>query len=235
MLDSRSIKSGKYPTILNHEVVGSLLGLFVQMVSAENVQKGFSLLKDRLNEEIISEKLSIIDDPAYPDSIHNVPADAQGVATNKKNIVQNGRLKTYLHSIKTAKKDKTEPTGNAFRSSYKGTESINPVNIVIEKGDLSSEELIEKMGEGVLITNVQGMHAGANAVSGEFSLSAEGFRIENGKKAYPIEQITLNGNLLSMLRDVIEVGADKQQAMTFSYGTFVPSLYIKEMDIAGSD
>ncbi len=235
MLDSKSIKSGKYPTILNHEVVGSLLGLFVQMISAENVQKGFSLLKGKLGKEIISEKLSILDDPAYPDSIHNVPADAQGVATAKKRIVQHGSLKTYLHSIKTAKKDGTDPTGNAFRGSYKGTETINPVNIVIKKGDLSMEDLMQKMSDGVLITEVQGMHAGANAVSGEFSLSAAGFRIENGKRAYPIEQITLNGNLLSMLGDVMEVGADRQQAMTFSYGTFVPSLYIKEMDIAGSD
>ncbi len=235
LLDAKSIKSGKYQIVLNYNVLGNILGLLVQMISAENVQKGFSLLKNKLGEKIVSEKITIMDKRYYPDSIFNCPADSQGIATKDKAIISNGVLNTYLHSLKTALKDGVSPTGNAFRSSYKGIESIMPINIDFQDGEMTLEELFKSMKSGLYITGVQGMHSGANPVSGEFSLSAEGFKIEEGKKAYPIEQITLSGNLLKMLQNIQEIGSDKQMSMVMSHGMYVPSVLIKEMDIAGNE
>ncbi len=235
LLDAKSIKSGKYPVILNYNVLGNILGLLVQMISAENVQKGFSLLKNKLGEKIFSEKITIMDRRFYKDSIFNCPADSQGSLTKDKEIVSGGVLTTYLHSLKTAFKDGVAPTGNAFRGSYKGTESILPVNIDFKEGDISLEGLFEIMKSGLYITGVQGMHSGANPVSGEFSLSAEGYKIEDGKKAYPVEQITLSGNLLKMLQNIQEIGSDKQMAMVMSHGMYTPSVLINEMDIAGNE
>ncbi|HRW33542.1 MAG TPA: TldD/PmbA family protein [Thermotogota bacterium] len=235
LLDAKSIKSGKYQVVLNYNVLGNILGLLVQMISAENVQKGFSLLKNKLGEKIVSEKITILDKRYYPDSIFNCPADSQGIVTTDKAIISNGVLNTYLHSLKTALKDGVSPTGNAFRRSYKGTESISPINIDFQEGKANLDDLFEHMKDGLYITGVQGMHSGANPVSGEFSLSAEGFKIEDGKKAYPIEQITLSGNLLRMLQNIQEIGSDKQMAMVMSHGMYVPSVLIKEMDIAGNE
>jgi len=235
LLDAKSIKSGKYPVILNYNVLGSILGLLVQMLSAENVQKGYSLLKNKLGEKIFSDKITITDKRFYKNSIFSRPADSQGILTKDKEIISGGVLTTYLHSLKTALKDGVEPTGNAFRSSYKGTETILPVNMDFKAGDMSLEGLFEIMQSGLYITGVQGMHSGANPVSGEFSLSAEGFKIEDGKKAYPVEQITLSGNLMKMLQTVQEIGSDKQMAMVMSHGMYTPSVLIKEMDVAGSE
>ena len=234
LLDAKSIKSGKYQVVLSHNVLGNIMGLLVQMISAENVQKGFSLLKGKLGEKIVSENITITDRRFYPDSIFNCPADSQGTLTKDKAIISGGVLSSYLHSLKTALKDGVSPTGNAFRSSYKGTESIQPVNIDFNPGDSNLDELFEQMGSGLFITGVQGMHSGANPVSGEFSLGAEGYKIEEGKKAYPVEQITLSGNLLQMLQNVKSIGSDQQMAMVMSHGMYTPSILISEMDIAGT-
>lgn len=235
LLDAKSLKSGKYPVVLSNNVLGNILGLLVQMISAENVQKGFSLLKNKIGEKIISDKITITDTRFYKDSIFNCPADSQGTLTKDKELISGGVLTTYLHSLKTALKDGVSPTGNAFRRSYKGTESILPVNVDFKEGDISLEGLFEQMGTGLYITGVQGMHSGANPVSGEFSLSAEGYKIDGGKKAYPVEQITLSGNLLKMLQNVKQIGSDKQMAMVMSHGMYTPSVLISEMDIAGNE
>jgi PmbA protein len=235
LLDAKSVKSGKYDVVLNNDVFSNLLGLFLHMISADNVQKGLSLLKGKLDEKIASELLSIRDVRNYTDSIFNTPADSQGVVTKDKDLLKDGVLKTFLHSLKTAAKDGVEPTGNAFRGSYKGTESISPVNVDVKAGDITLEELFGKMNNGLYITSVQGMHSGANPISGEFSVGAEGFKIEDGKKVFPVEQITLSGNLLNVLKSMKAVASDKKMAFAMASGIFTPSVLIDKMDIAGDE
>ncbi|HOO31828.1 MAG TPA: TldD/PmbA family protein [Thermotogota bacterium] len=235
LLDAKSLKSGKYDVVLDNDVFSDLLGLFIQMISAENVQKGLSLLNGKLGEKVASELLSIRDVRSYTDSIFDTPADAQGVVTQDKDILRDGVLKTFLHSLKTAAKDGVKPTGNAFRSSYKGTETISPVNIDVKSGLMTLEKLFATLNDGVYITNVQGMHSGANPISGEFSVGAQGFRIEGGRKSFPVEQITLSGNLLSMLQSIKGVGSDKKMAFAMSSGIFTPSVLVDKMDIAGNE
>ncbi len=232
-LGAKSISSGKYRALLRRDVFSSFLTLFTRMISAESVQKGFSLMKGKIGEKIFDEKVTIYDKNVFKGSMFNTPFDSQGVPTTDKVLVENGILKTYLHSLKTAVKDGVSPTGNAFRRSYKGKESISPINIIVEKGDSTFEQLTEALGNGVIITDVQGMHSGANPVSGDFSLGAEGFYVENGSIVHPVEQITVAGNLLNIFKRIIGMGNDVKIAPEFSQGIYTPSILIEEIDIAG--
>ncbi len=233
-LGAKSLPGGKYSVLLQGDVFTELLQLFFEMVNAENVQKGLSLLSGKIGKQVFSDAINIVEDPDYPGSIFTVPFDSQGVPTSKKRIIDHGTLTTFLHSLKTAKKDGVQPTGNAFRSSYKSKESIHPCNAYVEPGDQSIESLIQAIGNGLIITDVQGMHSGANPVSGDFSVSAEGFLIESGQITYPIEQITLSANLINMLSQVEGLSNQLRMGLSFSMGLWSPDVWIRNMDIAGS-
>ena len=229
-IGGRSIPSGKYKAILYNEAMVSLLSTFCDIFDADAAQKGLSLLKDKEGEIIASDVVTIVDDPLLDNGFASTPFDDEGVATYKKELVSKGELKTLLHNLKTAYKAGCKSTGNGFKYSYASPVSISPTNLYIEKGEKSLEELMEEVGEGILITELAGLHSGANSITGDFSLAAKGFYIENGKKSYPVEQITIAGNYFNMLKDIEEVGNDLKFPMS-SIGS--PSVKIKEISLAG--
>lgn len=160
--------------------------------------------------------------------------DDEGVACRYKKIVDKGVLTTYFHNLKTALTDGTETTGNAYRASYSSSISIAPTNFYIENGDTDVAEMLNRMGTGIMITEIEGLHAGLNTVSGDFSLSARGFYIKNGKKERPVEQITVSGNYLTLLKDVAAVGNDFKFGMPDGGGyKGAPSLLIEKLSVAG--
>lgn len=235
LLGAKSIKSGKYRMVLENRMVNDLMATFSIIFCAESVQKGKSLLKGKLNEKIANEKLTIIDDPHLSGSISSGSFDAEGVATYQKEVVASGILKTYLHNMKTAAKDGVKSTGNAMKYSYKSPISVAPSNLVIKKGDMSFEDIIKECDKGIYITSLDGLHSGANPISGDFSLMAGGFKIENGKISTPIEQITISSNLFDLFNNIEAVGNDIT-ASPPSFGTYYsPSLLIKEINVAGSE
>lgn len=222
-IGAKSLKSGKYDVIFLNSAFSDILGMFNHMLSAENIQKGLSPLKGKLNSKIGSSVLTIKDLAYYDGSISNTPFDSEGVPTKDKAILENGVLKTYLYDLKTAKKDNVEPTGNSFGG-------ITYINLFVEPGTKTYEELLKEMNEGVIITEVEGMHSGANPISGDFSLGAQGLLVEDGKVTRGIEQITISGNFLDMLSKVSEVGND----IKIGQNIINPSVVIKQMDIAGN-
>ena len=229
-IGGRSIPSGKYKAILYNEAMVSLLSTFCDIFDADAAQKGLSLLKDKEGEIIASDVVTIIDDPLLDNGFASTPFDDEGVATYKKELVSKGELKTLLHNLKTAYKAGCKSTGNGFKYSYASPVSISPTNLYIEKGEKSLEELMEEVGDGILITELAGLHSGANSITGDFSLAAKGFYIENGKKSYPVEQITIAGNFFNILKDIEGVGNDLKFPMS-SIGS--PSVKIKEISLAG--
>ena len=229
LLGAEPVASGTYPVVLRRDVAATFLATFASSFSAESVQKGLSLLKGKLESDIASPLVTITDDPHIDDCPASAPFDAEGVATYKKNVVEAGRLKTYLHNSKTARKDGVVSTGNGYKASYNSPVSVAPSNFYIAPGTKSFDELLAETGEGLLIIALQGTHAGANAVSGDFSLSAYGYLIENGKIARPVNQITVAGNFFSLLCDVQSVGND----LKFGFGTGAPSLRIGSLAVAG--
>lgn len=226
-LGGKPIPSGKYKTVINPKVTSSLLSFYMRSAVAENIQKHTSLFEGKLGEQIASKKVTINEEP-LKNNIFYTYFDAEGVATSNKSFVEKGVLKTYAYNLSTAAKDNVETTGNAGGGGSKiGT---TYVNLVLKPGRLSEQELFEKTQNGFYLTEVQGLHAGLNPTSGNFSLQASGFVIRDGKMAEPVSLITVAGNLLDIFKDVVAVG-NNLELQTSS--TSAPSILIKKLAVAG--
>ena len=229
-IGATSIPAGNYKVIINNEALVSLLSTFAGIFSGDAVQKGLSLLKGKEGEIIASDIVNLVDDPHLKDGLASVAFDDEGVATVKTYLIQDGKLNTLLHNLKTANKAGVKSTGNGFKASYASPISVSPTNFYIEPGVNSLEEMTKKIDKGLIITDLAGLHSGANSITGDFSLAAKGFYIENGVKTHPVEQITVAGNFFTLLTDIEEVGNDLKFPMS-SVGS--PSIMIKELSIAG--
>lgn len=225
-----SIASGNYKVIINNEAMVSLLSTFAGIFSGDAVQKGLSLLKDKEGEIIATDIVNLVDDPHLEDGLASVSFDDEGVATLKTYLIKNGKLNSLLHNLKTANKAGVKSTGNGFKASYSSPISVSPTNFYIEPGINSLEEMTKKINKGLIITDFAGLHSGANSITGDFSLAAKGFYIEDGIKTHPVEQITVAGNFFTLLNNIEEIGSDLKFPMS-SVGS--PSIVIKELSIAG--
>jgi len=233
LLGARSVKSGDYNVIIRNSAAADLMEAFTGIFSAEAVQKNLSLLKGKLNEKIASDKFTLIDDPYMEGGLASKSFDGEGVACKYKKVVDKGVLKTYLYNLKTAKKDGVDTTGNASKGSYKSSIGISPSNFFVEKGERTLDEMVADIDKGILITELQGLHSGLNSVSGDFSLAALGFLIQDGKISRPVEQITMAGNYFDMLKNIEETGSDLKFGMPGEAYIGSPSLRIKKLSIAG--
>jgi PmbA protein len=223
LLGAKPCESGEYEVILAPSASKSLLHPYVNMFSAEAVQKGVSLLKGKLGEQIANELISIVDDPFKAKSPKSGSFDNEGVATKYKELVSQGKLTGYMHNLKTAKKDNVEPTGNGFAR-------ISPTNFYIKPGETNYTDMVASMKKGLIITDLAGTHSGANAISGDFSLQASGFIVEDGKIVRPVALITVAGNYLNLLSNVTEVSDEVE----FNFG-FIgsPALKVKSLVVSG--
>lgn len=229
-IGGKSIPSGKYNTIINNEAMVSLLSTFAGVFSGDAAQKGLSLLKGKEGEIIANKKVTLLDNPHLENGLASVPFDDEGVATKKKDIIHEGKLITLLHNLKTAHKGNTKSTGNGFKNSYASPVGVSPTNLYLEKGEKSFDDLLKEIGEGLLITEFAGLHSGANSITGDFSLAAKGFYIKEGKKEYPVEQITVAGNFFDLLKNIEEISNDLKFPMS-SVGS--PSVKVDGLSIAG--
>lgn len=234
LLGAQTVKSGDYRVLLRYDVARELLATFSSVFSAEAVQKGLSLLAGKLGEKIAAPHLNLIDDPLMPHGGASAPFDAEGVATKTKSVIANGELKTFLHNLKTATKDGVESTGNAFRASFKSPVGIAPTNFFIEPGSSDYPELVKKLANGLIIISVQGTHSGANPVSGDFSLGAYGYLVENGVITRAVDQITIAGNFFKLLEAIEEVGSDLEFSRGYGGNVGSPSLILESLSIAGN-
>ncbi|MBR3694070.1 MAG: TldD/PmbA family protein [Erysipelotrichales bacterium] len=207
-LNAKSMKSGSYKTIIRNDAMSSLLDVLSNSFSADSVQKGLSVLKDKMEQKIVSEKITVVDDPFRSDLIGSSTFDDEGTASCKLSMIENGVLKNFYHNLKTAKKASTVSNGHGYRSGYASPVSISPTNLYIQAGETSFIYLVKQCENGVLITDVSGLHAGFNQLTLDFSLQASGFMIENGSVARPVNLITISGNLLDILSHVEALGND---------------------------
>lgn len=235
LLGAQTIKSDNYPVIIENKTFASLLKAYASIFSAEAVQKGLSLLEGKLNEKIANSDLSIIDNPHLENKMASRSFDSEGVPTQVKKIVESGQLKTFLHNLKTANKDQVKSTGNAMRYSYKSSVTIAPSNFYVEAGHTTNEEMIRSIDKGLYIVSLEGMHAGINPVSGDFSLAAKGFLVEKGKKTRPVNQITVSGNFLKMIQEIEVIGKDLEFGLPSGASIYgAPSIKVKSLTISGN-
>ena len=231
MLHAAPVPSGQYRVVLHHRAMTDLLETFAPGFSAENVQKDLSIYKGKLGETVAAPIVSIVDDSLLAEGIAARPFDAEGVPGGRHAVIENGVLKTFLHNLKTAHKDGIKSTGNASKASYSAPVRVSPTNFFLEAGETGYDQLLQDMGDGLVITEVSGLHAGADAVSGDFSLLSKGFTVKNGKREKPVEQITIAGNFYEMLKAVRAVGSD----LTFPQGAYgSPSIDVGKLSVGGN-
>jgi PmbA protein len=228
LLGARHIDSVKAPVVLEASVAEELLSILASGLSAENVQKKKSLFIGRLGTDVVSPLITVHDDGLLERGIGTAPADDELVPARKKTVIEQGRLALFLHNAYTAGKDRTEPTGNGIRGGFKGTPGVGVTNLYIAPGPHPPEELIAATSRGLVVTEIMGAHT-ANPISGDFSVGATGFWIESGKKAFPVREITIAGNILDLMKNVDAVGND----LRFSGRIGSPSLRVKELSIGG--
>ena len=227
-LGSVQCNSKKYPVVLNPECVASLLSFLISSLDAEEIQKHTSLLEGKLNQQVLSKKLTVIENPLEKNIFFRY-FDDEGVATNKKYLFNKGVVSTYLYTLQTAAKDGVKPTGNGYGSGAKAKADVGFIQV--KCGKKSEEEMMSQIKEGVYITELQGLHSGMNAQSGNFSLQCAGFMIRDGKKAEPLALITVADNLLNVFNNIKCVANNSK--LVISNQTSCPSMLISKMSISG--
>ena len=210
-LNPQRLPAGKYPVVLHPEVAVDLLGIVAGMLDAESVLKQRSLFAGKLGQVIASPLLTLIDDgrlaeaPGCP-ALGTEPWDAEGLPTRRNVLLQDGVLQTYLHTLKTAAEMGMAPTASAGRG-FGSQPGATTFNLFPLAGKDSAEALYRMAGNGVLITEIMGLHT-VDPVSGDLSVGASGIRIRNGELAEPVDKLTFAGNLRDFLTRIVALGSD---------------------------
>lgn len=233
MLGATTIESKNYPIILRNNVAADLFSNMSQIFLGNIVQKNLSLMKGKIGKKVGVSELNIIENPLMDKGIVYRTFDDEGSPTYSKYIIENGVLKTFLHNRKTAKKEGLESTGNGFRNSHKSSIGVTVTNMYIKEGNITLDEMISSIDKGIMITEIQGLHAGINSTSGDFSLSSNGFLIEKGEITRPVCQIVISGNFYKLINDILAIGNDTK--FSFPDGNYFgsPSLKIDSLTVAG--
>jgi len=231
LLGARTITGSRTNIILDNTVAIDFLGIFASSFSSDSLQKGKSLLKDKLGKKIISHKINIIDSGLLSGKLGSSPVDAEGVPTREKILVHEGVLQTFLYDTYTARKGNTHSTGNAVRGSFSSLPSVGITNLFIEPSSaergLKQKEMFTLLDKGLYIVDAMGVHT-ANPISGDFSLGVTGLWIEGGEIKFPVKEAAISGNILDFFNKIAAAGDDP-----IFYGTMgAPSLLISDIDVS---
>ena len=227
-LSARSIESGKYKTVFTSKAMRTIIGAYISLFSSESVQKKLSLLEGKLNKKIASSIINIKDVPIFNKGLANTHFDGEGSATKDLNIITDGVLNSYLYNNYTARKEGRKTTSHASRG-FKTSIGISCHNFILEEGNNTQDELISQIQNGVLVNSLTGTHSGVNVISGDFSLQAEGIKIENGKLLYTTNPFIVSGNILDFFTNIEMLANDTDYNHSSLY---TPSALIKELSFA---
>lgn len=229
-----AVTTGVYPVIFDPKAMSDLLNTFSGIFSSEAAQKGLSRLAGMEGNMVASEVVTIVDDPFHPENPMPIHFDAEGSPTYCKKIVDKGVLNTLLYNLKTAHKAGKMTTGNASKGDYNASVKVRPFTMYIEGGNQTEAELLSMAGNGVYITALEGLHSGANAVSGDFSLQSAGYLIENGKKTKRIKGFTVAGNFYELLKKIVAAADNTCLPRALGMTAFgAPSVLVESLSIAG--
>jgi PmbA protein len=221
-LKARKIATTECPVLFESPMAAGLLGSFVQAVSGGALYRKSSFLLDCLGKPVFPKHIDILEDPFVKRGKGSSPFDDEGVRVQARSVVEAGVVQGYFLGSYSARKLGMKTTGNAG-----GSHNLSLVSRKTRPGD-DLEAMLRRMGTGLLVTELMG--SGVNYVTGDYSRGAAGFWVENGRIAYPVHEITIAGNMQTMLKSIEAVGAD-----AYSYGAkTVGSVLIRKMKVAGS-
>ena len=223
-LNGRSVPTQSVPVILEPNMARDLVGDIFSAVSGESIFRKASFLVGQLGEKVASETLTVIDDGTRPSGLGSRPFDGEGLPTRQTVVIRNGVLENYLLNTYTGRKLGMRSTGNAGRGLV-GAPSVEAGNLFIRPGTHAPEEIIKSVSKGFYVTELIGF--GVNIVTGDYSRSASGIWVENGELTFPVQGVTIAGNLKEMLNSIEMVGND----LDFRGGVVSPTLLIGRMTI----
>ena len=226
--------TGQYPVVFSPSAMCSLLGVYSGIFSSEAAQKGLSRFAKAEGEVVAAEIVTLVDDPFHKDNPMPINFDAEGSPTHKKNVIEKGKLCTLLYNLKTAAVAGKKTTGNASKAGYDGSVAVRPFTLYLENGDISEDELLQQVGNGVYITSLGGLHAGANPITGDFSLQSAGFMIEGSVRTTAVKTFTVAGNFYDLLKNITALANNCELPMAMGMTAFgSPSVRVDGLSIAG--
>ena len=225
-MGAAQMKSGAMPIIFDRRVANSLIAAIFGAISGTSIARGTSFLKDKMGEQIFSPSINIIDDPHLIRGHGSRPWDGEGVATQRHEIIKDGKLTTWLLNCGTAKQLGLKTTGHAMRG-IAGPPGVSSTNSWLEAGNLSPEELCMQMGDGLLISEMFGPSLNNN--TGDYSVGVAGFEVKNGQRGAPVNEVTIAGNLLDVYKTLVPANNLK-----FDGSKCAPSVLVEGLTLAGS-
>jgi PmbA protein len=224
-LNPRKVKSKRVPVVFDRRIAGSLVGHLASAINGAAVARKTSFLKDRLGERLFRPGIHVLDDPLRRRGLRSRPFDAEGVATRRLAVVEDGVLASWILDSATARELGFASTGHAQRG-VSSTPAPGPSNLHLAAGSDTPEALMADIAEGFYVTDLIGV--GVNQVTGDYSRGASGFWIENGRRSYPVSEVTIAGNLIDMFQTLLPAND-----LEFRFGTNAPSVRVEGLTVAG--
>lgn len=225
-LGARKVKTAHVPVVFDPLVANSILGHIFEGVNGDSVYRGASFLAGKLGQKVAADRVTVVDDGTIVGGFGTSPFDGEGIPTRRTVVIENGVLASYLLNTYTAKKLGLKTTGNASRG-LAGTPGIGAGNYFLQPGTRTPQQLISEIKEGLYVTEFLG--SGANLVTGDYSRGASGLWISGGELTYPVEEITVAGNLKEMFMNISEIAND----LEFRGSMACPTLRIDGLTVGG--
>ncbi len=230
LLGAQKTRSGRHTVVFDRRVVSTLLAVVASGLSGEAVVKGRSIFAGRIGEPVAAPGVTLVDDPtdarAYGASSH----DGEGLACRRNVLISDGVLRMFVYDTVSARRAGATSTGSAVRGGFAGTPSAGCRALVLSPGSEDYEDILAAVGDGLYVQSVTGVHSGVNAVSGDFSVGAEGLTIRGGVLDQPVREVTVASTLQRMLQSVVHVGADLRWLPGVAAGQ---TLAIADMQLSG--
>ncbi len=226
-LDAQRVKTQQAPLIFAPEIARSLIGAIFDAASGDSIYRGASFFTGKLGEQVADKSVTVIDDGTIVGGFGTSPFDGEGLPSRRTVIVERGILTNYLLNTYTGRKLGMKSTGNAARG-LAGNPGIGAGNLFLVAGELTPEEILRSVPSGLYVTELLGQ--GVNMVTGDYSRGASGLWIENGELTYPVQEITIAGNLKDIFRNITAIGND----LVFRGSVASPTLRVDGMTIAGA-
>jgi PmbA protein len=225
-LGARKVKTQRVPIVFAPEIAPSILGEILQAINGDAIYRQASFLAGKLGERVAAAGLTVVDDGTMPGRFGSRPFDGEGLPARRTVVLEDGVLQSYLLNTYTARKLGLQSTGNASRG-LAGTPGIGPGNFYLQPGTRAQQGILSAIPSGLYVTELIGQ--GGNTVTGDYSCGASGLWIENGELTYPVEEITIAGNMKEMLHNITAIGSD----LIFYGSVACPTLCIEGMTVAG--
>ncbi len=231
LLGATKPPSAHLTVVFEPRITATLLAILAGTLDGESVTKGRSLFAERLGEAVSVGDVTLVDDPTDADAYGATRYDAEGLATRRNVLIENGLLGKFLYNTYSARRAGQVSTASAVRAGFKSAPGIGARALSLVPGTASPEEILATVGDGLLVQSVSGIHSGVNPVSGDFSVGAEGVLIKGGALAQPVREITIASTLQRMLLQIVAIGADLERLPSSASGL---TLAIADLAMSGA-